>query len=176
MTAFNQFLYQWRGDGRRPPGVMDARVKTEYVACVRVRPNGKLHRPKQAFIHTTTGAPQLAARFLCGEASTNVHPASGNAALEACERCEELSQGTPRWAVYAYRDAAGRVLYVGQSCNLTIRRRSHAAHSPWSAQAATFSVLSYHDTRLAALDAEAKAIRELHPIHNIRHNQKAVSA
>lgn len=78
--------------------------------------------------------------------------------------------GQPPFHVYAYLDADGVYLYIGQTSNLTMRNHKHRHRSPWFEQAATRAVLSSHPLRIEAQRAEASAIRERRPLHNIRHN------
>lgn len=78
--------------------------------------------------------------------------------------------GQPPFHVYAYLDADGVYLYIGQTSNLTVRNHKHRHQSPWFEQATTRAILSSHPLRVEAQRAEAAAIRERRPLHNIRHN------
>ncbi len=73
--------------------------------------------------------------------------------------------------VYLFRDAGGRVLYVGKSVSIRNRARAHfapsAAPAAWTAHA---SVVDYRTTRseLGALVLENRLIKELAPPGNTR--------
>ncbi len=73
--------------------------------------------------------------------------------------------------VYLFRDAAGRVLYVGKSVSIRSRARAHFAPSAVPAQwTAHASVVDYRTTRseLGALILENRLIKELAPPGNTR--------
>lgn len=75
--------------------------------------------------------------------------------------------------VYAYRDQHGAPLYIGQSFSIQARHHHHSARSPWFAESTgTPEVLSVHESKRAALDAEADAIRRLRPRYNIMHDRR----
>lgn len=66
--------------------------------------------------------------------------------------------------VYRLYDAKGSLLYVGVTNDYKTRMRSHAEKSWWPEVRASRVV--HYDTRQLAIEAEARAIREEHPIHN----------
>ena len=74
------------------------------------------------------------------------------------------------YGVYVYRDHEGRPLYVGQTNDMARRDYQHRLESRWRAEAVVVDVLSTHETRRGALDAERKAIAEHAPLYNMRHN------
>jgi predicted GIY-YIG superfamily endonuclease len=80
----------------------------------------------------------------------------------------------PTW-VYRYFDAEDALLYVGVAFDVLKRAVSHRRHSPWWPLAATYTEERY-PTRIAALAAEAEAIRTEGPLFNIVHNRQRVSA
>jgi DNA polymerase-3 subunit epsilon len=73
--------------------------------------------------------------------------------------------------VYLFRDASGRVLYVGKSVSIRSRARAHFAPSDgggaWTAQA---EVVDYEPTHseLGALLLESRLVKELRPPGNAR--------
>ncbi|MET8080047.1 hypothetical protein [Streptomyces sp. NPDC005303] len=73
-----------------------------------------------------------------------------------------------RTALYRYLDVDGRPLYIGITCNVKERRKSHT-HSPWDREAADFTV-EWHDSLDAALAAELRAIKAEKPTYNRAHN------
>lgn len=78
--------------------------------------------------------------------------------------------------VYAYYDPEGTCLYVGQTTGPTARHQHHRSKSPWIAQAGDMQAVGLYLKRGDALAAEAKAIRELTPMFNVRHNTGRTAA
>jgi predicted GIY-YIG superfamily endonuclease len=72
-----------------------------------------------------------------------------------------------RCAVYRLRDASGSLLYVGISDNPTQRFRAHQSTKAWWSDVVSTTLEWFPDRRSAAL-AEAAAIVEEHPLHNVR--------
>lgn len=72
-----------------------------------------------------------------------------------------------RTALYRHHGADGELLYVGISRNPFTRMDSHTHESSWMPSVKNMSV-QWFDTRRAALDAEAIAIQNENPIHNIQ--------
>ncbi len=73
--------------------------------------------------------------------------------------------------VYLFRDASGRILYVGKSVSIRSRARAHFAPStPAAAWTAHASVVDYRTTgsELGALVLENRLIKELRPPGNTR--------
>lgn len=69
--------------------------------------------------------------------------------------------------VYRFRDAHGTLLYVGCSGTFGQRLDNHASSKAWFTQVADISV-EHYPSRPEALAAEAKAIRDEAPIHNVQ--------
>jgi hypothetical protein len=71
--------------------------------------------------------------------------------------------------LYRHFDANDRLLYVGITAEARNGRRweEHEADKPWFHQVARSEVTPPYPTRAAALYAEAVAIRDENPIHNI---------
>lgn len=65
-------------------------------------------------------------------------------------------------AVYIFRDAAGRVLYVGCTSNLGQRLGFHGDSKAWFTEVSTVDV-EHLPTRGAALEREAELIEDLNP-------------
>jgi hypothetical protein len=61
------------------------------------------------------------------------------------------------------------LLYVGISCSWPRRMSQHIADKPWFPSDGCIEFEEYPD-RESALTAEAVAIRDEHPLHNIQHN------
>jgi predicted GIY-YIG superfamily endonuclease len=72
--------------------------------------------------------------------------------------------------LYRFFDADETLLYVGISLNAAKRASQHRKDKPWWPDVATMTV-ERHDTREAALEAEAEAIRSERPLHNVQHNR-----
>jgi hypothetical protein len=70
-------------------------------------------------------------------------------------------------AVYRVYDAAGRLLYVGVSCDPELRLDAHSHGAPWAADCHR-ETLTWYDTRPAALAAEAEAIASEDPVYNVK--------
>lgn len=76
----------------------------------------------------------------------------------------EGCQSAP-FAVYRLFDAAGGLLYVGQTGNLRRRIFTHRRQQPWADDIATIEA-AWFDTREAALTEEKALIAGLRPAHN----------
>lgn len=74
--------------------------------------------------------------------------------------------------VYRVYDADERLLYIGVTVDLKNRLRVHGYQSPWYVDAARVDAESFPD-RPTAFDAEAYAIREEAPLHNVRSQRAA---
>lgn len=72
-----------------------------------------------------------------------------------------------RTALYRHFDVEGRLLYVGITGRPTHRISAHMSKSPWEPEIERMDV-RFFATRDGALAAEAIAIRDEAPIHNIR--------
>lgn len=76
----------------------------------------------------------------------------------------------PCWSVYELLNAAGDVIYVGMTGNVKTRIRFHRTNQPWRAEIAGHRIVSRHEYKGLAAEAEQRRIRELCPRHNVRHN------
>ena len=72
-----------------------------------------------------------------------------------------------RCALYRHFDATGILLYVGISFHPLVRTKQHSAVSWWTDQIANITI-EYFPTRMEAMAAEAKAVQEENPLHNIK--------
>ncbi|HEU5108316.1 MAG TPA: hypothetical protein VFT95_07140 [Micromonosporaceae bacterium] len=72
-------------------------------------------------------------------------------------------------ALYRFYDRTDALLYVGISMDLPARLRSHRREKPWWVEIAHITV-ELHESRRAALAAEAVAIAEEKPLYNDQHN------
>jgi hypothetical protein len=97
-------------------------------------------------------------------------------AVELAHRVARYSRarfnaGQEVWPVALYRwyDAAGRLLYVGITEDLTTRTASHGRKSSWSAFAVRRTVVRYPD-RKSAETMERYVIRDERPLFNHVHN------
>ena len=70
-------------------------------------------------------------------------------------------------ALYRHFDGGGALLYVGISLRPFTRTKEHTVLSGWADQIANVRI-EYFPTRKEALEAEARAVREENPTHNIR--------
>lgn len=70
-------------------------------------------------------------------------------------------------ALYRHFDGGGALLYVGISLRPFTRTKEHTVLSGWADQIANVRI-EYFPTRKEALEAEARAVREENPAHNIR--------
>lgn len=71
-----------------------------------------------------------------------------------------------RHTVYLHRDAAGDVLYVGCTIDLTTRTRRHRRGSPWRDEIASVEIVAEDMDRYPALDLERALIERYRPPHN----------
>lgn len=69
-------------------------------------------------------------------------------------------------SVYRHFDAEGRLLYVGASCHFGVRTLQHMRDSHWYFDVARIDV-EHHPNRMRAERAEAIAIRDEKPLHNV---------
>ena len=77
--------------------------------------------------------------------------------------------------IYRAFDIDGRLLYVGISLWLINRLSGHRRSAAWFEHVATISI-ERHETRAAAMAAEAAAIISERPLHNIQHRPKIEQA
>lgn len=162
------------GHGRRPDGVWPTRLKSKHVATIKTGRATLAHIPTETFLVPTTGQPKLAARFLCGSGSPAVRPVEP-IDYDHCPRCREIDEhGTNLWAVYAFKDARGAYLYIGQTGRFQTRLAEHRK-ADWFEHVASTEILSRHPDRLTALAAERQAIRTLNPRLNIFHNPRSAA-
>lgn len=132
-----------------------------------------LHRVEFVLEGRFRGEQVNAAKYACG-GSTMV--LAGVAELGGERRCEKCFAEKITWHVYAYWNAAGDALYVGQTRKLRERRTSHRNGSAWYPESVWHDVLSTHDTATAALAAEREAIRRYRPLRNVHHVPKEAVA
>lgn len=79
-------------------------------------------------------------------------------------------------SLYRYRDAKGRLLYVGISGKLARRLHQHESGTrPWVHEATNITV-EHFDTRAEALAAESEAIATEDPVYNIAGKPKPAPA
>ena len=70
-------------------------------------------------------------------------------------------------ALYRHFDTEGTLLYVGISLRPMTRTKEHVTLSGWADQIANVRI-EYFPTRKEAMEAEARAVLEENPVHNIR--------
>jgi len=70
-------------------------------------------------------------------------------------------------ALYRHFNAEGTLLYVGISLRPFSRFKEHNTHSGWADQIANMTI-EYFPSRMEAMAAEIKAVREEDPVHNIK--------
>ena len=74
-----------------------------------------------------------------------------------------------RTALYRFFDTTGRLMYVGVAFDPEVRWKEHATFKPWWPDVARKDV-EWHDSRTAALKAEADAISAERPMYNAKGN------
>lgn len=75
------------------------------------------------------------------------------------------------FVVYGFYDAAGDLLYIGQTNNLKRRVYAHRArHSAFIDEAHTIRVLGGGSTRAAVTHLEALLISSMRPFYNVAYN------
>lgn len=67
--------------------------------------------------------------------------------------------------VYIQKDAQGRILYIGQSCNSYGRTSNHRSSAPWGEEIAETVVIPFEFQRNRS-SIERELIRNLKPMHN----------
>jgi predicted GIY-YIG superfamily endonuclease len=77
-------------------------------------------------------------------------------------------------ALYRLWGGDGALLYIGITSNPEVRWTNHESDKPWWPLVKDRS-LRWFPNRDRALEAEARAIRAEHPVHNYQHNQKPSS-
>lgn len=78
-------------------------------------------------------------------------------------------------AVYRQFSAAGKLLYVGSSCDPLRRTSIHQSQTPWFREVTAITI-EWLPTGEAALAAELEAIRTENPVHNVARKRRASSA
>lgn len=73
--------------------------------------------------------------------------------------------------LYRHFDASGALLYVGISLSAFSRLAQHREHSHWFSKIEKVTI-EHFSTRVAAIEAERKAIFDEKPLHNIRHKSR----
>ncbi len=76
----------------------------------------------------------------------------------------EIGPAPCHWT-YLMSDAAGRLLYVGESNSPARRHREHENDKPWMDEVVEIQ-WRRHDDKTTALAEQARAIRDLDPLHN----------
>lgn len=76
---------------------------------------------------------------------------------------------TDKTALYRHYDARGKLLYIGISLSAVQRLKQHVGDKEWASEIASVKI-EQHDTRDAALKAEAEAIKAERPRWNVKHN------
>lgn len=76
--------------------------------------------------------------------------------------------------LYRLKNSEGRLLYVGITGNFDARLSQHRREKSWSNEIAAWE-LEYYATRREAEDAEQKAIKSEHPLHNVVHSRRTSS-
>ncbi|OII64610.1 hypothetical protein BJP40_19930 [Streptomyces sp. CC53] len=74
-------------------------------------------------------------------------------------------------ALYRFFDGDGCLLYVGISKDPLVRWQEHTNSHKWWGSVVEYEVV-WHATRAAARAAEASAIRDEAPIHNLRGSKR----
>src|SRR5687767_14669939 len=81
------------------------------------------------------------------------------------------SPGDEPQSLYRFYDAAGRLLYIGITVDVTIRWSSHTRGKPWWKDVVRATV-EHHPNRAAVLAAEEAAIKAEKPLYNVTHNRR----
>jgi hypothetical protein len=125
------------------------------------RCGGRLaHLVRSTERHIWNDKVALRAEWACGENSCDVALLdSGDDWPQKCERCLHRN--------YVYRcfDDAGRLIYIGSTCNEYSRFTFHRGRTPWWPSVARVKKEEY-PTLFEARQAEAKAIAAEQPLHN----------
>ena len=80
-----------------------------------------------------------------------------------------------QYALYRFRDADGRLLYVGQTSNFGRRLQQHRNTKPWI-DAVTRIDVEWFEFSNEARAAEAHAIESEHPLYNVPVNEASAKA
>lgn len=164
-------IYSAVRGGKLPRGIKRIETPATYGKSSHFR-DGVLHVIDFAVEGTYNDAPRLGARYMCGENTVVLKPVVEPGDERQCPRCFNEK----KWHVYAYWNAAGDTLYVGQTSDLSHRRTQHRSKSTWLSESVWHDVLSTHDTAAEALAAEREAIRRYRPLHNVHHVPKEAVA
>lgn len=122
------------------------------------------YMPSHLYMHTADSCPNGGSGITYG-----------NWDFEEAELVRVVDWGTPSipvpTALYRLRSRAKELLYIGITNNLAWRWKTHAADKEWWPEVATRSI-EWFPTRDHALTAEASAIRDERPLHNVHHNKR----
>jgi hypothetical protein len=80
----------------------------------------------------------------------------------------------PTWLYRIWDRDRTVLLYIGISCSWTRRMAEHIADKPWFPVEGAVD-FEYYADRVTAREAEATAIRDEHPVHNIQHNRVRIT-
>src|SRR5690606_19885778 len=72
-------------------------------------------------------------------------------------------------AVYRHYDASGLLLYIGMTCDQSVRESMHGTSSPWWIHV-RHSEMTWYATRSKGTEAEKSLIIELEPMFNTVYN------
>lgn len=79
-----------------------------------------------------------------------------------------MSTLTREWQIYRAFNAAGELLYVGQTSDMPGRMRNHRSSTPWWGEVDTVACSPAGVTREEAVEAERIAIRREEPRYNVQ--------
>lgn len=119
------------------------------------------HRIRDLAVAHINGRPKYGALWQCTGGSSDVVLLESGSDVDTCPRCEERRFPV----VYRCFDAAGRLLYVGCTVELTARKRGHELQSAWWSEVAEIRTEAFSDITKAHI-AEARAIRSEQPLYN----------
>lgn len=128
------------------------------------RKGAVVHRIDAAAAMLAPGRVRYAARWLCGNGSTDV-VLLANADAHGGTICVTCAGGAAGNLVYRCFAADGALLYIGSTRQYGPRMAAHAKNSHWWSQVADVTREPY-PSMPAALAAERVAIRAEHPLHN----------
>jgi hypothetical protein len=123
------------------------------------------HRAVAAEILSLGDDAVMVAWWACGTQTVDAVPLADPTEFRQCLPCL-LSQTVPSGpVVYRCHDAAGDLLYIGSSINMTMRQATHQRNTRWWHEVASVTY-EQHDSELSARRAESHAIATEPTVYN----------
>jgi hypothetical protein len=170
-TRPRTITYRRRGV-ERTLGVTELKPEGAWISATTPRGRQPIHRVTRAWTLAGLGKNiRVGGSAVCGVvfATTGRLHVEPPEDLDFCDDC--LIDNERMYVVYRFYDAAGRLLYIGNTWDLVWRISKHRKYSPFG-PLITRTEWDEYPTSWLAEKAEAKAIRTMRPLYNVTHNTR----